>query len=107
MAPVRVASTADIPPGGMAAFDIDGTEVLVANCEGIFYAINNICSHAYAELSDGELDTDDCSVTCPVHGSAFDLRSGRPNVLPAFEPVAAYRLSVQGDDIFIDITDEL
>ncbi len=70
-----------------------------------FYAINNICSHAYAELSDGELDTDECSVTCPVHGSAFDLSTGRPNILPAFEPVASYRVSVQGDDILVDITD--
>ena len=67
MAPVRVAAVGDIPPGSMAAFDVDGTEVLVANCDGELLAINNICSHAYAELSDGELDTDDCSVTCPVH----------------------------------------
>ena len=105
MAPVRVASVGDIPPGSMAAFDIDGTEVLVANCNGELLAINNICSHAYAELSDGELDTDDCSVTCPVHGSAFDLRTGRPNILPAFAPVAAYRVSMEGDDVLVDVAE--
>lgn len=103
MAPVRVAAVGDIPPGGMAAFDIDGIEVLIANCDGELYAINNICSHAYAELSEGDLDADDCSVTCPVHGSAFDLRTGRPNVLPAFAPVATYRVSVQGDDVLVDV----
>ena len=103
MAPVRVAAVGDIPPGSMAAFAIADTDVLVANVDGVLYAINNICSHAYAELSDGELDTDDCSVTCPVHGSAFDLRTGRPNIMPAFMPVPTYRVSVQGDDVLVDI----
>jgi 3-phenylpropionate/trans-cinnamate dioxygenase ferredoxin subunit len=103
MAPVRIASIADIAPGTLAAFEVDGTPVVVVNIDGAFYALNNICSHAHALLSEGELDTDECTLTCPLHGSVFDLETGFPRTLPAFEPVPRYDVTVQGDELFVDV----
>jgi 3-phenylpropionate/trans-cinnamate dioxygenase ferredoxin subunit len=102
MAPVRVATTSEIPAGSVSGFDVDGVMVAIANVNGEFYAIHDVCSHAFAILSEGDLDTDDCTLSCPMHGSAFDLRSGRPRSFPAFEPVPVYKVSVEGDDIFVD-----
>lgn len=103
MASVRVASTSEVAPGEVVAFEAAGMPVAVANVDGTFYAIYNICSHALAMLSEGELDTDECTLTCPLHGSAFDLKTGEPVTLPAFQPVPIYNVSVQGDDLFVDI----
>lgn len=71
-----------------------GEEVVVFNCDGTLYAINNVCSHAYAHLSEGDLDTDDCTVECPLHGAIFDLATGKPRTLPATRPVATYQVQV-------------
>ena len=98
-----VASVADIPPGAAKAFTINGEFVAVVNCDGEFFAINNICSHAYAEMAEGEVDSDDCTIECPLHGSIFSLASGRPRTLPAVTPVATYPVQVVGDMIHVAV----
>lgn len=98
-----VASVADIPPGTAKAFTINGEFVAVVNCDGEFFAINNICSHAYAEMADGEIDSDDCTIECPLHGSIFSLASGRPRTLPAVTPVATYPVQIVGDVIQVAV----
>ena len=56
-------------------------------------------------LSEGEVD--DCSIECWMHGSRFDLRTGAPSALPATRPIPVYRLTVDGDDVLVDVsTDE-
>src|SRR6476659_6716752 len=91
---VTVGSLANVPPGTVQACIVAGEEVAVANCGGTLYAIGNVCSHEYAQLSDGEIDEDDCTVECPLHGAVFDLATGRPRALPATRPVASYRVQV-------------
>jgi 3-phenylpropionate/trans-cinnamate dioxygenase ferredoxin component len=98
---VRVASANAIAPGAALVVEVAGEEVLLANINGSFYAIGNICSHAYARLSDGYLDQEDCTAECPLHGSLFDLRTGQPRTLPAFEPVPVYAVRVEGDDLLL------
>jgi 3-phenylpropionate/trans-cinnamate dioxygenase ferredoxin subunit len=98
----QIGSLSNVPPGSVAAFDLAGTPVAVANVDGALYALNNICSHAHALLSEGELDIDDCTLSCPLHGSVFDLQSGKPRSFPAFEPVATYTVWAEGDALFVE-----
>ncbi|HMO58762.1 MAG TPA: non-heme iron oxygenase ferredoxin subunit [Roseiflexaceae bacterium] len=98
---VRIASIHDIPAEGVRAFEINGRQVAVCLIGGTYYAIDNICSHEYAELSEGYLDADDCTIECPLHGSRFDLRSGRPLALPAFQPVSVFDVRVDGEDVLV------
>ena len=61
--------------------------------------------HAAVALSEGEVE--DCTVECWLHGSRFDLRTGKPTGLPATEPIATFPLEVRGDDIYVDTTTTL
>ncbi len=70
-----VAAQNDIPIGEMLAREVGGASVVVYNVEGDLYATDNICSHAYALLSDGWLEGD--VIECPLHGGQFDVKTGR------------------------------
>ena len=100
---VRVASVDDIPENEVRAFEYDGRRIAIYHCGESFYATTDICSHAYAELSEGYLDSDDCTIECPLHGSRFDIRSGAVLTLPAYEPIAAYPVRVDGQDVLVEL----
>jgi 3-phenylpropionate/trans-cinnamate dioxygenase ferredoxin subunit len=102
---VKVCRAGDIPENSMKSFDVDGEPVLVANVNGEFLAIADTCSHAMAYLSEGEL-LDNCQVQCPDHGAVFDLRTGEALALPAVAPVETYKVSVEGDDVFVESPDD-
>src|ERR1700694_5995710 len=87
---VRVASVGEIPEGTAKRVDVDGEEIAVVNAGGYFYAINDICSHEYFHLSDGEIESDELTIECPKHGSTFSLVTGEPLSLPAVLPVKTY-----------------
>ena len=103
---VTVARVDDIPPGFAARLEIDGRPIAVFNCAGEFFACDDTCSHAEASLSEGDLDPDACTVECPLHGSTFDLRSGDPLTLPAVEPVAVHRVTVEDGLIRLALSEE-
>jgi 3-phenylpropionate/trans-cinnamate dioxygenase ferredoxin component len=106
MALIEVAKTADIPVGEARKFVADRIEIAVANLgEGRFYAVDDVCSHAEASLSEGEVDVDDETIECPRHGSVFDLTSGKPKSLPATVPVLTFPVKVEGDTILIELED--
>lgn len=105
MASVRVAAVSEIPEGSGKTFDINGHPIAVFNVEGRFYAIDDTCSHAEASLGAGDVDGDELTVECPLHGSLFDLETGKPKTLPAFEPVATYPVTVTNDEIFVEYSD--
>jgi len=106
MALVKVATTQEIPEGEARRFRHDSTEVAVANLGGgEFRAIDAICSHALSYLDEGEVDPDMETIECAKHGSTFDLNTGRPRTLPATQPVRAYAVTVDGDDILIEVDD--
>jgi 3-phenylpropionate/trans-cinnamate dioxygenase ferredoxin component len=66
-----------------------------------FYAISDRCSHADYSLAEGDIDVDDCSIECWKHGSAFSLRDGQPQSLPATIPVPVYRVHRLGDEVVV------
>ncbi|HEX6289989.1 MAG TPA: non-heme iron oxygenase ferredoxin subunit [Herpetosiphonaceae bacterium] len=101
---VTVASVQDFNEGTVKACTVNGEMIAIVACNGQFYAINNICSHEYAELHEGEVDTDECTIECPLHGSQFSLESGRPRTLPAVTPIATYEVRVVGDEIQVAVS---
>ena len=103
---VEVARTDDIPEGEARRFVVERIEVAVANLgEGRFFAVDDICSHAEASLSEGEVDTDMETIECPRHGSTFDLRTGKPRTLPATVPIVTFPVKVEGETILIELED--
>lgn len=101
---VRVCETKDVPPGEARRFDLDGREVAVVNLgEAGFRALDAICSHAHYYLDEGEVDVDLETIECPKHGSTFDLNTGNPKTLPATQPVDTFAVTIDGDDVTIEV----
>ena len=97
---VRIASTQDILPSQMKAVDLDGNQnICIANIDGKYYAIDNVCTHEGGPLADGTLEG--YEVECPWHGSKFDVRTGVVTNSPATEPEPTYEIKVDGDNILI------
>jgi 3-phenylpropionate/trans-cinnamate dioxygenase ferredoxin component len=96
-----VAKVGDIPEGEMRAFQVAGEDVNIINVGGTFYAINDECTHAGCSLAEGDLD--ETTLTCACHGSEFDVTTGDVLGGPATEPVDSYDVTVEGDDIRVDV----
>ena len=79
-----------VRPGSVRIVTVGWTSIGVYNCGGELYALEDRCSHDDGPLCEGDWEEDTCRVICPRHGSAFDLATGRPLSLPAFEPVETY-----------------
>ncbi len=98
---VRACGLSELTDSVPLRVELDAVDVaLVLHGEEIF-AIEDECSHAAVPLSDG--DVEDCTIECFLHGSRFDLRTGKPTGLPATEPVPIYPVKVVGDDVLIDL----
>jgi len=99
-----VAPADEFPPGSTKLIYAGPSLTIgVYNCGGSLYAIEDRCSHDDGPLCEGEWDEDVCRVICPRHGSAFDLESGRPLSLPAYEPVATYPVHVAGGMVKVTV----
>lgn len=91
----------EVPEGELAAFEVSGKRIAVANAGGALHAFDDTCTHEHCSLSEGDLD--ETIVTCPCHGSQFDVTTGAVHNPPATEPVSTYRLRVEGDQIQIEV----
>ena len=96
MAWVKACSLDDVPTDEALAVTIGEYDVAVARHGDEVFAIQDQCSHAAVALSEGEVE--DCTVECWLHGSRFDLRTGKPTGLPATEPVATFPVDVRDDE---------
>jgi 3-phenylpropionate/trans-cinnamate dioxygenase ferredoxin subunit len=98
---MRACSVSEIPKEGAILRVLDGIPVCLARSGNEIFAINDVCSHADVSLSEGEVE--DGHIECWLHGSTFDLRTGKPTALPATKPVATYPVTIEGDDVFIQL----
>lgn len=105
MARHRVASLQGIPEGKAWPITVDDLDIMLVRFGETVLAIEDCCSHQEFPLSQGEIDREACTVRCRAHGATFDLRSGKALKAPAFAPVPVYNVSVEGDDVFVDIED--
>jgi 3-phenylpropionate/trans-cinnamate dioxygenase ferredoxin subunit len=96
-----VAKKDDIPTGEVRVLSVDGKELAVANVDGEFYAIDDVCTHDGGPLGEGYVE--DHQIECPRHGARFDLKTGKAVTLPAVMPVNAYPVRVQGDEVQVEI----
>lgn len=98
---VKIATTDDLSPGQMMAVEVEGVPVLLANVDGSYHAVSDVCTHAEASLSEGDLEEDE--VTCPWHASVFRLGTGEVLSPPAEEPLDVYEVRVEGKDILVRV----
>ena len=101
MAYVRACAASEVADGQALRVEVDGLDVAVVKHDDEVFAIEDECSHAAVALSEG--DVDDCTIECWMHGSRFDLRTGKPTGPPATEPVPIFPVQVTGDDVLIDL----
>ena len=97
----RACALDEVPTDAALAVTLGRYEVAVARHEEEVFAVENICSHAAVALSEGVVE--DCTVECWLHGSRFDLRTGKPTGLPATEPIATFPVDVRDGDVYVDV----
>jgi nitrite reductase/ring-hydroxylating ferredoxin subunit len=105
---VRVCALGDLEEDTPRRAEIGGVPVSVVRTEGEVFAVYDICSHANVSLSEGEVE--DCMIECWLHGSMFDLRTGKPSGLPATRPIPVYPVKIEGDGpdaaVLVSVTQE-
>lgn len=100
---IRVAGTDEVPVGETAAVEIMGLNLALYNVDGAFFCTDNICSHAFALLSEGWLEGH--LIECPLHNGQFDVRTGEGQGAPITENIRAYPVKVDGEDVLIRLSE--
>ena len=95
----KVASLDELAAGDTISVEVGDDQILVANVGGNIYATDDVCSHAYAMLSEGDLDGD--QIECPLHGALFSLITGEPLSPPASEPIRIFEVLIEDNDNYI------
>jgi nitrite reductase/ring-hydroxylating ferredoxin subunit len=93
-----VARTSDLNPGEVMYVEVGNDPVALINLDGTFFALSDICTHQDASLSDGEVIGDE--IECPLHGGAFEIKTGMPANFPVVVPVETYDVKVEGDVVY-------
>ena len=96
---VAVAKTGDLAAGEMKFVAVDRQRVVLANIDGAFYALRDVCGHRNAPLSRGKLIG--CLIECPLHFAQFDVRTGELVSGPVSTPVAIYQVRVEGGTVYV------
>jgi 3-phenylpropionate/trans-cinnamate dioxygenase ferredoxin subunit len=94
---VTVARVGEIPEGGVKVVRLDDQPVALFLVDGVYYAIDDLCTHDGGPLAEGTIDGS--VIECPRHGARFDVRTGEALRLPATAPVPTYAVRVQGNEI--------
>jgi 3-phenylpropionate/trans-cinnamate dioxygenase ferredoxin subunit len=94
---VTVATVDELQPGERMVVELGRRWVAIFNVEGMYYAIEDVCTHDDGPLAEGELNG--CIIACPRHGATFDIRTGKVLSAPAMVDVKSYDVQIQGNDI--------
>jgi len=101
---IRICALDDLKPGKALRVKIgDHALAIVRTSSGDVKALDDKCSHGEISLSEGFVD--DRTIECWAHGAKFDLDSGKPLSLPAYEPVSTYEVLIENDEIFVEYED--
>lgn len=101
MALLSAGSIQSIEPGHVGYVELGGRRLALCNVDGTVYAIDDECTHDYGPLDQGRLDGRE--IECPRHGARFDVVTGRALCLPAVRPVGTYPVTMEGDEIFVEV----
>ena len=94
---IKAASRGHLGEGDVLGVVIGGKEIALYDLDGTLYATDDICTHAYAKLSDGWLDRGE--IECPLHAGRFDVRTGEATAPPCTDPVKTYPVRLAGAEI--------
>lgn len=98
----RVMALSELAENTPVEVSVEGTDVVLVRIGDEVHAVGALCSHAEVPMAEG--DVEGCALECYMHGSMFDLRTGRPLNLPATEPIPVYPVTLDGDDVLVDVT---
>ncbi len=96
---VKVAEVGELSPGNLKMVEVGDDQILLANVAGNIYACDNVCTHAFAPLSEGGLDEE--QVECPLHGSIFNVTTGEAIGPPAVESLRVFQVRIDGQDVLV------
>lgn len=99
---VRVARVADVPRGRMLEVTVDSRSIVICHTREGWFAVDNVCTHAYAKLSEGRLRK--TRLICPLHGGSFDCRTGAAVGAPAVAPLGIHAVRLSGEDVEIALS---
>jgi len=97
----RVIAAIDLPEGHMRVVQVDERTFLLCRTKEGWYALDDICTHAYAKMHEGRLRGH--RLICPLHGASFDCRTGAVLGAPAIQPLKTYQVRCVGDSIEIGV----
>ena len=97
----EVAKAADLADGEMKQVELAGKKIALFNLKGSFYAIDDLCTHAFAFLTDGYVEGEE--VECPLHAGRFDIRTGKATAPPCTEDVKTYQVKVEGGALLVGV----
>ena len=101
MGKILAGKTSDIPPGKMLKVSSNGKDILVANVNGNYFAMDDICTHRGASLSEGTLE--ESTVTCPLHGSTWNCKTGKlMEFATKLNDLSSYKVAVESDSVFVE-----
>ncbi len=101
---IDICPVSELPPGASRRVETEEWDVAIFNCDGELLAMEDRCSHDDSVLLDeGGFDAANCRIECPRHGSIFDLRTGRPMGLPAYEAVETFPVLVENGLIKLEL----
>lgn len=98
---IRAAKRGDLAPGDVLGLLLAGKEVAIYDLDGTLYATDDVCTHAYARLSDGWLDNGE--IECPLHAGRFDIKTGKATSPPCVTPIKTYPVRLVGDEIQVKL----
>jgi Ferredoxin subunits of nitrite reductase and ring-hydroxylating dioxygenases len=101
---VRACALSDLEDDTPKRVELNGVPMTIVRTEGEVFAIYDICSHQNVSLAEGEVE--DHQVECWMHGSSFDLRTGKPSGPPATRPIPVYPVKIEGDEVLVSVTQE-
>jgi 3-phenylpropionate/trans-cinnamate dioxygenase ferredoxin component len=94
---INVAAVAELPPGERRTVEAEGTQIVVFNLDGEFYAIEDVCTHDGGRLTGGHVEGD--HIVCPRHGAHFCIRTGEALTAPAYEPTAKFPVRIEAGHV--------
>ena len=102
---VAVAKTSEIGDPGEILVEVGDRLIVLIHAAGRYYALDDICTHDGGPLSEGPLDPESCTISCPRHGAKFDIRTGAALTMPATKATASHEVKVEGGQIYVRLCD--
>jgi nitrite reductase/ring-hydroxylating ferredoxin subunit len=100
---ITVTEKSRLGEGEMTDVTVGDRQIAIYNVDGELYATDNVCTHAFALLSDGWLDGD--VIECPLHGGRFEVKTGKALGYPVEIDLKTYPIRILGDDVQINVGD--